>query len=119
MVLVEDKASVREVTAALLASQGHQVASFHSAEAALAAWDPSAPPRLVLTDQRMPGISGLDMLRALRQRGYVGAAVVYSGYPEEIEPQALAELEAEFLAKPFARDELTQALLRAMRRTAA
>ena len=86
---------------------------------ALAAWDPSAPPRLVLTDQRMPGISGLDMLRALRQRGYVGAAVVYSGYPEEIEPQALAELEAEFLAKPFARDELTQALLRAMRRTAA
>jgi CheY-like chemotaxis protein len=68
---------------------------------------------LVITDIRMPRISGVDVLRARRQQGDVTPFVLMSG-----SPLRRGELDgvtgAIFLDKPFTHETLNEAVARAM-----
>ena len=64
--LIDDDAAVLDSLRMVLANRGMQVECFSSAEAFLAHTDPS--PACIVSDVRMPGLSGLELQNELRAR---------------------------------------------------
>jgi CheY-like chemotaxis protein len=57
---------------------------------------------LVITDNNMPGVDGLELVRRLRQQNFAGKIVVLSAYLSEEKMQAYADLDVDqMLDKPF------------------
>ncbi len=79
--IVDDDQASRESVRALVASMNVQTRLYESAEQFLADYDPSVPGCLV-TDLRMLGMSGVELLEELRQRGIRIPAVVMSAYAD-------------------------------------
>jgi signal transduction histidine kinase len=68
VMVVDDDADVRESLARLLAGWGLSPFTADGAEAALARLgDPAGPPKLVICDYRLPNMSGIELLQALRK----------------------------------------------------
>ncbi|MFN7940998.1 MAG: PAS domain S-box protein [Thermoanaerobaculia bacterium] len=98
---VEDDPAVRDLTRRMLSSAGYRVLVAAGPEAALSlpGFDLAAV-RLLVSDVRMPGMSGPELARRLRER-HPGLPVLFvSGDSGAAALDALA-LHAEVLAKPF------------------
>ncbi len=63
---------------------------------------------VVLIDQTMPGISGLETIHQLRSRGFMCPMVLMSGYTDVAIDEDLHKVR--FLAKPCRREELLNAV---------
>ena len=77
IVVADDDPDVRELVGLALRREGHRVTELRTGEAllehigsALAAPQRVWPPDLVITDLRMPGLSGLDVALGLRRRSW-------------------------------------------------
>ena len=71
---------------------------------------------LVLVDVIMPEVNGVDLVRMIRERWTEPSILFMSAYPAEIlASEGLEDLRVQFLAKPFTRAELLEAVSRAMR----
>lgn len=107
ILLVEDDVSVLELTRRVLAENGYEVLTATGGTAALAAAaDRSID--LLLTDQTLPGGSGLELARQLAERRPDTPAIVMSGYAAEVaanRPSGVA-----WLHKPFGADALLSAV---------
>jgi two-component system response regulator YesN len=78
------------------------------------------PPDLVITDIRMPGLSGLELVRHLKAHNPLLAAVVLSGHSEfEYAREGVRLGIADYLLKPVRTDTLLQAVERALAGVAA
>src|SRR5271170_3102442 len=86
ILIVDDHPDMREVVGQMLKAHGHTVAVAESGELA---WDQilQSPPDVVVADQRLPGISGIDLLRRIRQMSELShlAVVLCSGDDSERE----------------------------------
>jgi len=86
ILIVDDHPDMREVVGQMLKAHGHTVAVAESGELA---WDQilESPPDVVVADQRLPGISGIDLLRRIRQMSQLShlAVVLCSGDDSERE----------------------------------
>lgn len=99
--IVDDDDAIRVALSRLLRSLDYQVRAFDSAEAFLTAAGGTAAGCLV-TDVQMPGMSGLELQRAVRQRWPDLPVIVITAFPEEaIREQAMAAGARHFLSKPF------------------
>lgn len=68
-------------------------------------------PQLLITDIRMPKISGLDLCKHIYENQYQTKIIILSGYGEfEYAKQAITYGAAEYLLKPILKDEFTQSL---------
>jgi CheY-like chemotaxis protein len=116
ILLVEDEDGARQGLLEVLGSLGYAVTAAASGEEASAL--PAAPPfDLLLTDLVLPGIAGPDLACRLRERWPRLRVVVMSGYAREQALETLrADLEAEFLQKPFHIAVLEQAIRRTLDR---
>lgn len=76
--LVEDDEAARDSLAFLLRAARYSVQTFASAHEYLA-FDGLDPPDCVITDLRMPGTGGLELIRLLRERGNAVPVVVITG----------------------------------------
>ncbi|MFS8063779.1 MAG: sigma-54-dependent transcriptional regulator, partial [Luteimonas sp.] len=104
--VVDDDRSVRFVLAEALREAGYRVQAFDSARNALDALTTEAPPELVFTDVRMPGLDGLGFLEALKARNPSLPVVVMSAYTDIASTAGAFRGGAhEFLSKPFDLDE--------------
>jgi two-component system response regulator TtrR len=104
--VVDDDEAVRRSLAALLASRGYGVMPFASGEQFLAEADLSRHGCVVL-DLRMDGLSGLQVLQALRERGSPLAVLFLSGHGDLASAvQAMRDGAHDWLQKPCADDEL-------------
>ncbi|HEX4737121.1 MAG TPA: response regulator [Allosphingosinicella sp.] len=113
IVLVEDDDVVRRSTALLLRGAGHRVVEFARGEDLLAAALPE-PPDAILLDLHLPGLTGIDVLRALPARGPMPPVVVLTGHGEVPVAVEVMKLGAtEFLEKPCPPERLLDALERA------
>jgi two-component system response regulator HupR/HoxA len=67
-----------------------------------------SPVRAVLADQRMPGMSGVELARALRERHPAVPRFMLTAYPQDTEVVAAMEqaLFARLFSKPWNADEL-------------
>lgn len=109
IIVVDDDSAVRESTVALLESAGHSAVTFESGTALVAAGVPSEID-VILLDMMMPGLTGLDTLRALRSMpGELPPVVVLTGHgdiPLAVEAMKLGA--AEFLEKPYPMKDLLE-----------
>ena len=99
--VIDDDEAVRDSLALVLGSAGIAVRTHVSAAAFLAAL-PKEPVDCIVTDVRMPGVSGIDLLRELRALGLHTPVIVMTGHgdvPLAVEAMKLGALE--FLEKPF------------------
>lgn len=102
--LVDDEILVRMSTADMLGELGFEVREFNSAEAALDALQQGTVPAVLLTDQLMAGMSGIELARAARGIYPDLPVLIVSGYaegdggaqdlPRLVKPFRKAELEA-------------------------
>jgi CheY-like chemotaxis protein len=102
ILLVEDDAAVRSVTERGLRARGYKVTAVYSSEDALELGDALASVDILLTDVRLPGISGLDLAAQLREKFPTLPVLTMSGHVEDPRQQAaLTAGKYAFLPKPF------------------
>jgi PAS domain S-box-containing protein len=101
ILVVEDEDSVRELVASTLARDGYRVLRAASAEDALGRAADAGRIDLLLTDARMPGMSGIALARILLETHPDLPVVVMSGYSEEVLDMAGFPASAQVLQKPF------------------
>src|SRR5215218_1750086 len=110
LLLVEDEPALRTVVAEQLADRGYIVEQAESGEEAIAKLSDFAYDAIV-TDLRMPGISGRDVVDAAIERYPDIVAIVVTGYGTVKDAvEAIKRGAADFVSKPFQIDELTHAL---------
>jgi FixJ family two-component response regulator len=104
--VVDDDDSMRETTKDLLESAGLAAATFASAEALLQSGR-LAGIACVVSDLRMPGMSGLALHAQLVASGKPLPTILMTAYPDErVRTRALEAGVVACLTKPFADDEL-------------
>ncbi|HEX7689946.1 MAG TPA: sigma-54 dependent transcriptional regulator [Burkholderiaceae bacterium] len=116
VLLVEDEASVRLATAQALALAGIAVEAFASAEDALAAVGTGFP-GVVLSDVRLPGMSGMDLLDEAGRRDRELPVILVTGHGDvELAVQAMRRGAYDFIEKPFRAERLVDVVRRALER---
>jgi two-component system, cell cycle sensor histidine kinase and response regulator CckA len=110
ILLVEDEDPVREVTALLLESLGYEVLQVSNAKAALDLVENTRVKiDLIFTDVIMPGMSGREMVEALRLRDPGLKVLFQSGYTDDmVIGHGVLRAEVAFLQKPFTVDALAK-----------
>lgn len=108
--VVDDDEGARTATLFLVRSMGFRGRGYESAGALLAAID-RLPLGCVLTDLRMPEITGIQLLGMLRQRNRGDAVVVMTAYADvPVTIEAFRGGAVHLLEKPFSATELQQTL---------
>ena len=116
ILVVDDDNAVRQVTVEMARDLGCEVAQASGGEQALALID-KLTPKLILLDYAMPGMNGLQLARALRERGTTAPIALVTGYAELSEVDIASSELAGLLRKPFTIREL-QGLLSQLRAVA-
>jgi two-component system response regulator FixJ len=99
--VVDDDVAVRKSLAFLLASEGLPVRLHESASAFLEEVL-SAEAGCIVTDVRMPGIDGIELIRRLKERGITLPVIVITGHADvPMAVEAMKEGAIDFLEKPF------------------
>ena len=116
LLLVEDEESVRGFMRDFLESRGYRVSEAVDGRAALEWFDArSERPDLVITDQTMPRMTGMELARALRERHGAIPTVLYTGYSDALTETVIAQSGlAGWLRKPVDPGELTRLLDRVL-----
>jgi len=109
--VVDDDACVRESLSSLLRSVGHAVNEFGSAEE-LVASPTLGMTDCVITDVRMPGMSGLELQRRLALSHPRLPVIVMTAHAsdEEVRLRALRDGAVEYLSKPLDEETLLRAI---------
>lgn len=109
IVVVDDDESIRK-TFFLLLHKNYQVYLAQDSREALKRFK-NAKVDLIIADLRLPYLSGLEMIRKFRERGYQGDAILISAYPDLINPDELSQLSiSHFFVKPLDLDALNRSL---------
>jgi two-component system response regulator FixJ len=99
--VVDDDVDVRQSLSFLLATAGLPVRLHESASAFLNAVK-EPPSGCIVTDVRMPGIDGIELLRRLRERGFSVPVIVMTGHADvPLAVEAMKQGAADFIEKPF------------------
>jgi len=116
--VVDDDEAVRHSLEFLLKTAGLEVRSFGSPEAFLKVL-PEAKFGCVITDLRMPGITGIDLLRRVKESGIDMPVIVVTGHGDiALAVEAMKIGAIEFLEKPFDDDVLLEAVRGALQKEA-
>ncbi len=108
--VVEDDDSIRDNLSELLKFAGYRVRAWRDALSFLDNL-PQTAPAVVVTDMRMPGLSGLQMHHELVERGRSMPVIYISGESSVSDSISAMKLGAvDFLVKPFTREDLLKAV---------
>jgi len=103
--VIDDDEALRDSVAFLLGAAGFSVRLYESAQSFLRQLS-EIEPGCVLTDIRMPGMDGLELLRLLRESGHALAVIVMTGHGDvPLAVRAMKLGAVDFVEKPF-EDEL-------------
>ena len=112
--VIDDDEAARHSLEFLLDCAGIRVRSFASADAFLAA-SPQLAGACVITDVRMPGRSGIELVEEMKRRGADVPVIVITGHADvPLAIQAMHAGVADFIEKPFDDELLLSALRRAL-----
>lgn len=126
ILLAEDDDELRRVIARSLREEGYQVTEASNGfdlldriEAAIAWGGRAHPPiSLIISDVRMPGMTGIDVLSILRCAYWATPVILMSAFADPVMQLEARELgAAAVLAKPFELEELKLAVRNAVRRS--
>ncbi len=114
ILVVDDEAGIREMLRAVLEEDGHRVQVAEHAESALArVLDEGAD--LLITDISMPGMSGVELLEAIKRQGREIPAIVITAFgSKESAIEAMRQGAVNYLEKPFDVEEMRMHVRRAL-----
>ena len=113
ILIVDDEAGIRKVLGISLADLGYTVHAAEDAATALTIIDAVRPP-ITLTDIKMPGMDGIELLRAIKARYPDTEVVMLTGHGDmDLAIESLKFQATDFITKPISEDALTVALKRA------
>ncbi len=116
--VIDDDEALRDSLAFLLHTAGLRVQT-HASAAAFLAVLPNADLTCIVTDVRMPGMSGIDLLRRLKELGISVPVIVVTGHGDvPLAVEAMKFGAADFLEKPFDDDILLASVRSALRQQA-
>jgi DNA-binding response OmpR family regulator len=114
ILLVDDEANIREGLKAVLQKDGHEVRDVASGAAALALL-PQFDAEVAVLDIRMPGMTGTELLAALKGERPFLAVIMLTGHGTlETAITAVKEGAFDYLLKPAAPDTLRQTVKQAL-----
>lgn len=112
ILLVDDEDHLQEVLGLLLELDGHQVTTAFSGEQAIE-HSKEGKFDLVITDFKMPGMNGMDVVRSIKKENPDTAVVMITGYPtEDTEKEAQKLGVDDYIAKPFHMDKMREVIRR-------
>lgn len=115
ILIVDDDASIRETFEHHLARQGHEVATAETAEDALALLS-EFEPVLVITDIRMPGMDGIELLQRVRKANRdIDVLVITAHEDMKTAVSAMKAGAYDYLVKPLDLDQIDLLLERCFR----
>src|SRR3989449_4829205 len=112
ILVVEDEKAIAHMIAMVLGGPASKVARARNGWEALIKIGASARPfDVVITDHRMPRMSGLQLVRRLRAQDFAGKILVVSGHLSDEDIRAYEEQNVDMMmSKPFDFDELQEAM---------
>jgi FixJ family two-component response regulator len=116
ILVVDDDVSVRDALGGLIRWAGLRVETFASAQEFLARPPTDAPGCLVL-DVRLPGLDGLELQKRMAEKNLEIPIIFITGHGDvPTSVQAMKAGALDFLIKPFAQQDLLDAIQRALKR---
>ncbi len=108
--LIEDDEAILRSLSQLLETRGMTVRRYANAESFLTAFD-AEPLDCVISDIRMPGMSGLDLHGDLRKRGATVPVILITGHGDiAMAVSAIKDGAFDFIEKPFAPERLVESI---------
>jgi FixJ family two-component response regulator len=112
--IVDDDSAIREILRDLLESEGYPTVTFPDAAAFLRAYTPEMGGCLI-SDARMPGVSGIELLAQLNAMEASIATIIVTAYGDvAMAVRAMKAGAVDFLQKPVSRDDLLDCVRRAL-----
>ena len=116
LLLVDDEKDVREVLTLPLSDFGYHIFEAENGEEALRLFKEVQPP-IVMTDIKMPGIDGIELLRKIKHENPETEVIMITGHGDmDLAIKSLKYEATDFITKPINVDALEIALQRAMDR---
>lgn len=110
ILVVDDDPLVRDLLVQFMSLRGYRAVGVKDGYDALRMVD-ETPPDLVLLDMVMPGMAGVEVLQALREKEYPGGVIIMTGsHNEELLEEAWALGPQEVLVKPIDLERLLTAI---------
>ena len=117
ILIVDDEPQIRRVMRATLTSRGYTVIEARNGDEALVLLQREGPD-MILLDVNMPGRSGLEICRDIRQSNDIPIIMLTVRNAERDKVQALDAGADDYVVKPFGAEELVARIRRALRRAA-
>jgi two-component system KDP operon response regulator KdpE len=105
VLVVDDEAQITRVLRTALSAQGYDVRAANEPEEALRIFEEWAPD-LIVTDLMMPGMTGIDLSRAVRRKSKIPILVLSVREQERSKIEALDAGADDYVTKPFSIQEL-------------
>ena len=113
ILVIDDESAILDTVRILLKNEGFDVAVAQGGRPGLEAMEKS-PPHIILTDIRMPGVSGIDILKAARERDPDMPVILMTAQAElRTAIEAVNQGAFHYIQKPFGNDELVSICRRA------
>jgi CheY-like chemotaxis protein len=110
VLVVDDDPLVRDLLVQFLSLRGYRALGVKDGHEALRMVE-DVPPDLILLDMIMPGMAGIEVLQALREKEYPGGIIIMTGsHNEELLEDAWALGPQEVLVKPIDLERLLTAI---------
>jgi DNA-binding response OmpR family regulator len=119
LLIVDDEPEILETTQWAFESAGYEVQGAASGEEALKKME-AFPPHLLLIDYKLPGMSGVDLLKAAKVKCPSASAIMITGLThqtEEIEMACREAGAAGFLQKPLQMSTVLDVVKEALKTT--
>jgi len=113
--LIDDDAAVLDSLRLYFARQELKVSCFNGAEEFLAALDRSAQFDCIVSDVRMPGMTGIDLVNHLNKRGIILPIILITGHGDiDMAVAAIKIGASDFIEKPFDENRLLASIRNAV-----
>ncbi|MGH2384122.1 MAG: response regulator transcription factor [Candidatus Limnocylindria bacterium] len=116
ILVIDDEPAMVGAIAALVGSAGHRVTPAYDGHEAMRRYDAERPD-LVILDLAMPGLDGLAVCQAIRQRGTTPIIVLSGEGQETAKVEALDAGADDYVTKPFGKQELLARIRAVTRRS--
>jgi len=117
ILIIDDDTSLRRVLEYNLQEAGYRVVAAANGEEGLRLFGEEAP-ALVITDMKMPGMDGLQVLKAVKERSPETLVMIITAFGTvDIAVEAMKLGAYDYITKPFNRDELKLTVAKALQFT--
>ena len=111
--LIDDEPDILRVLSMSLKADGYDVVSAHDGSEGIAAFEKERPD-IVITDIKMPGMDGIEVLKKVKERNPDAEVIIITGHGDiENAIEALKHGASDFINKPVRDEALAIALIRA------